>query len=98
MDTLDLHEDFTVLFIILGSSYERFMDNLHESEPEYEPAIDRFHVVMDSDYRFLDNNLGIDRWVIDKSLLIDAGNKVKLIGPPFASRRMTELFYTIYMQ
>ncbi len=74
------------------------MDNLNEFEPEYEKANDRIHVAMDPDYRFLDNNPAIDRWVIDKSLLIDAGNKVKLIGPPFASRRMVELFYTICMQ
>jgi hypothetical protein len=98
MDTLDVHKDFTVLFIILGSSYERFMDNLHESEPEFEPANKRFHVVMDQDYRFLDNNPDIERWVIDKSLLIDAGDKIKLIGPPFASQRMAELLYTICMQ
>ena len=95
MDTLDLHEDFTVLFIILGSSYERFMDNLIESEPGYHPASERFHVVMDPDYRFLDNNPGIDRWIIEKSLLIDASNKIKLIGPPFASERMAELLHTI---
>jgi hypothetical protein len=63
IDTLDLNDDFTVLFIILGSSYERFMDNLHESEPEYEQANDQFHIVMDPDYRFLDNNPDIDRWV-----------------------------------
>jgi hypothetical protein len=98
MDTLDLHDNFTVLFIILGISYERFMDNLHESEPEYEQADDQFHVVMDPDYRFLDNNPDIDRWVIDKSMLIDAGDKIKLIGPPFASPRMSELFYSICEQ
>ncbi len=98
MDTLDLHEDFTVLFIILGSSYERFLDNLHEFEPEYEQANYQFNIVMNPDYRFFDNNPDIDRWVIDKSLLIDAGNKVKLIGPPFATQRMAELLYTICMQ
>ncbi len=96
---VDLHEDFTVLFIILGSSYESFMENFYEFEPEYEQANDRFHVVMDTDdYRFLDNNPDIDRWVINKSLLIDSGDKIKLIGPPFASQRMAELFYTIYIQ
>ena len=94
MDTLDLHEDFTVLFIILARSYERFMDNLYEYEPEY-GYNDRFHIVVDPDYRFLDNNPDIERWVIDKSLLIDPTNKIKLIGPPFASRRMAELFYAI---
>ena len=72
MDTLDLHDNFTVLFIILGRSYERFMSNLLDSEPEFVPVNDRFHVVMDPDYRFLDNNPEIDRWVIDKSFLIDA--------------------------
>ncbi|MFW5700468.1 MAG: hypothetical protein ACOCWM_02160 [Cyclobacteriaceae bacterium] len=92
MDTLDLNDDFTVLFIILGSSYERFMDNLYASVPEYEPASDRFHIVIGPDYRFMDNNQDIDRWVIDKSLLIDVGDKIKLIGPPFASQRMEELF------
>jgi len=32
------------------------MDNLNESESEYEQANNLFHVVMDQDYRFLDNN------------------------------------------
>jgi len=95
MDTLDLQDNFTVLFIIHGRSYERFMSNLLDYEPEFEAGNNRFHLVMDPDYRFLDNNHDIDRWVIDKSMLIDAGNKIKLIGPPFASDRMAELLYTI---
>ena len=98
MDTLDLHEDFTVLFVILGTSYERFMDNLSIYVPDYEPVNERFHMIIDADYRFLDNNPDINRWVMDKSLLIDAGDKIKLIGPPFASRRMAELFDTICME
>jgi len=98
MDTLDLHEDFTILFVILGSSYERFMDNLYEYEPEYEPACDQYHVVMDPDHRFLDNNPDIERWIIDKSLLIGPENKIKLIGPPFASQRMKEMFYDVVGQ
>ena len=73
MDTLDLHEDFTVLFVILGSSYERFMDNLHEYEPEYEQANERFHMVIDADYRFPDNNPDIDRWVTSKLAFEDLG-------------------------
>ncbi len=95
MDTLDLSDDFSVLFIILGRSYESFTNNLLLYNPEYELPKDRFHIVMDPDYRFLENNLDIGRWVIDKSLLINIENKIKLIGPPFASERMAELFYDI---
>ncbi len=95
IDTLDLNDDFAVLFIILGHSYESFTSNLFHYKPEYELPKGRFHMVMDPDYRFLDNNPDIARWVIDKSLLINAENEIKLIGPPFASERMAELFYTI---
>jgi hypothetical protein len=95
MDTLDLNDDFSVLFIIRGRSHESFISNLLQSNSEYEISGARFHMVMDQDYRLLDNNPDIDRWVIDRSLLIDPENKIKLIGPPFASARMTELFYTI---
>ena len=95
MDTLDLHEDFTVLFIILSRSYESFMDNISMVVPDYEPVNDRFHIVVNQDYRFLDNNPDIDRWAIDKSLLINASDTIKLIGPPFASPRMADLLYTI---
>jgi hypothetical protein len=95
MDTLNLNDDFSVLFIIRGRSHESFINNLLQSNPEYELSQNRFHIVMDPDYRLLDNNPGIDRWVIDRSLLIDPENEIKLIGPPFASARMTELFYTI---
>lgn len=98
MDTLDLSDDFSVLFIILGRSYESFLNNLLHYNPEYKIPGDRFHIVMDPDYRFLDNNPDIDRWVIDKSLLINPENKIKLIGPPFASGRMAELFYAICRQ
>ena len=95
MDTLALSDDFSVLFIIQGHSYESFKNNLLAYSPEYEKSGDRFHIVMDPDYRFLDNNPDIDRWVIDKSLLINTENEIRLIGPPFASQKMAELFYTI---
>lgn len=98
MDTLDLNDNFTVLFIIQGRSYERFLNNLQEFSSDSVLVNERFCIAMDHDYRFLDNNPDIDRWIIDKSLLIDDGNKVRLIGPPFASPRMTELLYSICNQ
>lgn len=98
MDTLCLNDNFTVLFIIQGRSYERFLNNLQEFSSDSDLVHERFFIAMDSDYRFLENNSEIERWIIDKSLLIDEENKVRLIGPPFASSRMTELFYGICNQ
>jgi hypothetical protein len=54
-----------------------------------------YHVIMDNDYKYLDNNKDIPKWIIDSSLLIDAGNKIKLIGAPYTTPQMTDLFYEV---
>ena len=95
MDTMDLNHDFTVLFIINGISFESFLANLLESNPEYDLSKDRFHVIMDPEQLFLDANRDISREMLDKSLLIDKENRVRLIGHPFASPEIEELFYRI---
>jgi hypothetical protein len=95
MDTMDLNHDFTVLFVINGMSFDGFLGNLLESNPEYDFSKDRFHVIMDSEQQFLDANRDIPRQILDKSLLIDKENKIRLIGHPFASPKIEELFYRI---
>lgn len=94
MDSLKIKNDYTVLFIIQGKSFERFLDFLREKNPEYKINDDCFFVAMDPDYRFLDKNVEIERWIIEKSL-IDHENKIRLVGPPFASEGMQKLFYRI---
>jgi hypothetical protein len=95
MDTLDLNHDFTVLFIINGMSFDGFLANLLASNPDYDLSKDRFHVIMDPEQQFLDANRDIPRLILDKSLLIDKENRVRLIGHPFASPKIKELFYRI---
>ncbi|MEX2410988.1 MAG: hypothetical protein WD607_06370 [Candidatus Paceibacterota bacterium] len=95
MDTMDLNHDFTVLFIINGMSFDGFLANLLESNPEYDLSKDRFHVIIDSEQQFLNANHDIPRQILDKSLLIDKENRVRLIGHPFASPQIAELFYRI---
>ncbi|TVR68702.1 MAG: hypothetical protein EA408_13150, partial [Marinilabiliales bacterium] len=75
-------DNFKVLYIILGRSYERFIDNLAEYESDYILPNVQPYVVMDPDYRFLDNNMVIEREILDRSILIGPDNKIKLIGPP----------------
>jgi len=95
MDTLQLDDDFTVLFVIQGNSYDRFINNLLESHPEYDPSNDKFHIIMTTDHQFMDRNMDIPRQILDKSLLIDKENKIRMIGHPFASPQIAELFYRI---
>jgi len=56
---------------------------------------DKFYTIMDSEGKFLENNSDIPRWMFDASLLIDSENKIKMVGAPFATAEMTELFYEI---
>ena len=44
---------------------------------------------------YLLNNNDIPRWIIDGSVLIGPDNKIKMIGEPWATHEMTELFYSI---
>jgi hypothetical protein len=95
MDSLQLNDNFTVLFIIQGISYDRFMRNLLEAHPEYNPAKDRFHIIMAPDHQFISMNMEVPRQFIDRSVLIDKDNKIRLVGYPFATPQMTTLFNRI---
>jgi len=67
------------------------MANVHEIQP----IEGRYYVIMDPKGKYLENNLHIPRWVIERSVLIDAENRVKLVGEPFATPDMGKLFYSI---
>ena len=91
MQKLDCPENHTLLFVIKGQSYYDFMANVHEIQP----IEGRYYVIMDPKGKYLENNLHIPRWVIERSVLIDAENRVKLVGEPYATPDMTRLFYSI---
>jgi hypothetical protein len=91
MQKLDCPENYTLLFIIKGNSYYDFMANIYDIQP----IEGQYHVMMDKQGRYIENNQHIPRWVIERSVLIDAENKVKLVGEPFATLDMTRLFYSI---
>ncbi len=91
MDSISTPDDYTVLFIIRGENFGDFMAKVLDLEFIESP----YHVIMDNDYKYLDNNKDIPKWIIDSSLLIDAGNKIKLIGAPYTTPQMTDLFYEV---
>lgn len=91
MQKLDCPENHTLLFVIKGNSYYDFMANIYDIQP----IEGKYYVVMDPNGTYLENNQHIPRWVIERSVLIDAENKVKLVGEPFATPDMTRIFYSI---
>ena len=89
MDSIETPESYTVLFIYRGDSYEEFMTRVLDIEY----VEDKFYMVMAPEGNFLEQNNDIPRWISDASVLIDAENKIKMVGAPWANEDMTKLFY-----
>ncbi len=95
MKDLSVTDNFTILFIIHSESYEKFISELMIYEPEFDLSSESFFLAMDPDQSYINTNTIIDPRIIEKSIMIDNKNKIKLIGRPFASMQMTELFQNI---
>jgi hypothetical protein len=91
MDSLELGENYTIIFVIRGNRYSDFMSKVLDLEY----VDDRYYTVMDANYSFLNANENIPRWIIDASVLIDSENKIKMVGEPWVNEDMTKLFYEI---
>src|SRR5690606_31563494 len=89
LDSISLTNHYTVLFVIQGNKYEEFMSEVFN----YEYVDSRYYTVMDPEGKFLESNKDIPRWIIDASVLIDAENKIKMVGAPWLNEDMTQLFY-----
>lgn len=89
MDSIDKPDNYTVLFVIKGESYGEFMSNVLDIEY----VEDKYYTIMDPEGKFLANNKDIPRWIIESSMLIGPENKIKMVGPPFATPEMTKLFH-----
>src|SRR5690554_3372004 len=90
-DSLNYPDNYFVLFVIQGNSYEGFMNEVLNIDY----VEDRYYTIMDPEYKFLEANKDIPRWIIDASVLIDAENKIKMVGAPWLNEDMTQLFYEI---
>src|SRR5690554_1554267 len=90
-DSLNYPDNYSVLFVIQGNSYEGFMNEvLYIDYVE-----DRYYTIMDPEGKFLEANKDIPRWIIDASVLIDAENKIKMVRAPWLNEDMTQMVYEI---
>lgn len=91
MDSINIFNDVTVLFVIKGNSYDTFVEEaMKEGLKE-----DKFYAFMDPDDSFINTNKGIPGWIIENTFLIDNQNRIVLIGSPFSTPEMTKVFYDI---
>ena len=89
MDSIGCPDNYSVLFVIGGESYEDFMTEVLNIEY----VDDHYYTIMDTEFEFKSKNGGIPKWIIDASLLIDSENKIKMVGAPWINEDMTKLFY-----
>jgi len=88
MDSIGTPDDYTVLFVIKGKKIEDFLEKV----PEIDLIENHYPVIIDTDSRFIKNNVDIPISFLNCSVLIDDENKIKLIGEPFITPQMTDLF------
>jgi len=91
IDSLNVRDDYTILFIIKGANYYDFIAKVHEIGT----IEDHYYTIMDDELKYLINNNDIPRWIIDGSVLIGPDNKIKMIGEPWSTKEMTDMFYSI---
>ena len=89
MASLELTDNYTILFVIQGDNYSDFMSKVLFLEV----VDDIYYTVVDANYSYLEANNNIPRWIIDASVLIDSENKIKMVGVPWANEDMKNLFY-----
>jgi len=97
LDSMGIKDHYSVLFIIEGSPYTNFRSFLEKAKQvgDFE---EKFYTVIDPDYRFLIGNPDIPEHLVKRSITIDRKGKIKLVGVPFASLEMAELFLKITEQ
>jgi hypothetical protein len=92
LDSIAPPNNYTVLFVIKGNSYDRFMAEIWNIDQNVE---EHFYIIITRNFKFLDNNESIPKWIMDNSVLIDPENKIKMVGAPWLTEEMTELFFKI---
>lgn len=91
MDSINIFNDATVLFVIKGNSYDTFIEEAKKEGLKE----DKFYTFMDSNDSFINTNKNIPNWIFENTFLINEQNQIVLIGAPFSTSEMTKIFYDI---
>jgi len=85
-EKIPLHENLAHLFVFRGKNFETFL-RYSQGKTEFP-----FFVMSSEEFTYANNNGSIDRQIIDAGFLIDRDNRIKIIGDPFVSEKMKDLY------
>lgn len=91
IDSISKPDNYSPLFIIRAGDYGEFMTKVLDKQF----IENKIPTIIDPEYKFDSYNLNIPRWIKNSPILIDSENKIKMVGAPFATPEMTELFHSI---
>jgi hypothetical protein len=81
-----VHDNLAHLFIFRGKDYETFI-RYSQGETEFP-----YFIMPSEKFTYVDNNRKIDRQIIDAGFLLDKDDKIQIIGDPFLSQKMINLY------
>ncbi|MFR3330406.1 MAG: hypothetical protein ACLTSL_09645 [Odoribacter splanchnicus] len=92
-------DNIAFLFVYRGDKptmyFKEISDYYYQSE---EDVKFHFFIAPDPHFMFVDSNMDIPREIIDMSFLIDENDRILLVGSPFATPQMKELYRKILME
>ena len=91
MEQIAKANDYTVLFVINARDYASFTRNTDL----YGEIQKTYYYFIDPRNEFFRNNSGISRPILDRSLLIDTSNRIKMVIEPFANADITKVFHIV---
>lgn len=87
-DKIPQNDNLAHIFIFRGKDYKKYLSLTYDGEFP-------FYVMPSEEFTYLKNNAKIDQQVIDGGFLLNKNNKIELIGDPFVSKPMFDLFNSI---
>jgi hypothetical protein len=94
MDSIGMERSNQVLFIINGNDISGFLSIANETGVKYS----RYALALDKDAAFLNENAVISQLVFANGIMIDKRDRVRMVGAPFTTPQMTELYRKICSQ
>ena len=83
------NENLAHLFVFRGRNHQTFI-KYSQGEIEFP-----FYIMPREEFTFVNNNKKINRQIIDAGFLLNKKDRIQIIGDPFISDKLTNLYYSV---